>query len=100
MFPGDGKIQVQNACSQTTTNVYYYQEPGLYANFAVGDWRGKDMLRVSCFPSKRLSTESLEKTQTSDRFASFSPRNSSLNVRFPFHSWLAFACDQARLEFD
>ncbi|GAA5831970.1 hypothetical protein JCM3766R1_000176 [Sporobolomyces carnicolor] len=54
VFPGDGKIQVQNACSQTTTNVYYYQEPGLYANFAVGDWRGKDMLRLAQFDGQLM----------------------------------------------
>ncbi|GAA5869594.1 hypothetical protein JCM16303_000520 [Sporobolomyces ruberrimus] len=54
VFPGDGRIQVQNACSATTTNIYYYQEPGLFANFAVGDWRGKDVLRLAQFDGQLM----------------------------------------------
>lgn len=46
VFNGDGRIQVQNACSAVSSNIYYYNEPGLYKTWAVAPWRGKTMLRV------------------------------------------------------
>lgn len=46
VFNGDGRIQTQDACSAVSSNIYYYNEPGLYQTWAVAPWRGKTMLRV------------------------------------------------------
>ncbi|GAA5939642.1 uncharacterized protein JCM15063_005241 [Sporobolomyces koalae] len=54
VFPGDGRIQVQNACAAVTTNIYYYQEPGLYASFSASTWRGQDMIRLAQFDGQLL----------------------------------------------
>ncbi|GAA5829420.1 hypothetical protein JCM11251_005042 [Rhodosporidiobolus azoricus] len=45
-FNGDGRIQTQNACKATSSNIYYYNEPGVYKTWAVSPWRGKTMLRL------------------------------------------------------
>ncbi|GAA6062418.1 hypothetical protein JCM10212_006053 [Sporobolomyces blumeae] len=54
VFPGDGRIKVQNACAATTTQIYYYSEPALYLNYQVADWRGKDMLRFAQFDGQLM----------------------------------------------
>lgn len=66
MFAGDGRIQVQvslnsklvaatllifsrlqNACASTSSEIYYHQVNNLFPTWAVSDWRGREMLRLS-----------------------------------------------------
>lgn len=49
VFEGDGRIQTQNACSAISSNIFYYNQPGMYKTWAVAPWRGKQMLRVRLF---------------------------------------------------
>ncbi|POY72437.1 hypothetical protein BMF94_4263 [Rhodotorula taiwanensis] len=54
VFNGDGRIQTQNACSAVSSNIYYYNEPGLYQTWAVAPWRGKTMLRLGKYDGSLL----------------------------------------------
>lgn len=49
MFPGDGRIQVQDACAATSSIITYYNQPGLYASYSTSPWRGKTMLQLQAF---------------------------------------------------
>ncbi|GAA6037977.1 hypothetical protein JCM8097_009519 [Rhodosporidiobolus ruineniae] len=54
VFKGDGRIQVQNACGATSSNIYYYSNPGLYKTWAVSEWRNKTMLRLGSYDGSLL----------------------------------------------
>ncbi|GAA5836266.1 hypothetical protein JCM9279_002243 [Rhodotorula babjevae] len=49
VFAGDGRIQVQNACTAVSSMYDYYSQAGLYRSWTVSPWRGKTMLRLSQF---------------------------------------------------
>ncbi|BGP38562.1 Reversal of tor2 lethality [Rhodotorula kratochvilovae] len=53
-FQGDGRIQVQNACAAVSSNIYYYNNPGLYKTWAVSQWRGKTMLRLGQYDGQLM----------------------------------------------
>jgi hypothetical protein len=46
IFSGDGRVQVQDACASQSSIISYYDQPGLYKNYAISQWRGQTMLQV------------------------------------------------------
>ncbi|GAA5875491.1 hypothetical protein JCM8547_001681 [Rhodosporidiobolus lusitaniae] len=53
-FASDNRIQVQNACSASSSSIYYYNEAGLYKTWATSEWRGKTMLRLGSYDGSLL----------------------------------------------
>ncbi|GAA6011238.1 hypothetical protein JCM10207_008273 [Rhodosporidiobolus poonsookiae] len=54
VFKGDGRVQAQNACKSTSSNIYYYNEKGLFKTWATSEWRGKTMLRLGSYDGSLL----------------------------------------------
>ncbi|KAM0754668.1 hypothetical protein T439DRAFT_321699 [Meredithblackwellia eburnea MCA 4105] len=54
IFAADGRIQVQNACAAQSSVISYYSQAGLYATWAISQWRGKTMLQLGRYDGALL----------------------------------------------